>query len=99
MGVRSAAPLSQFMGYYLDFMMRNVRTVASRNRCDVFERMIHITEKDVFIGICFSEIFKPYNRVHALCLFKGSEVYSNNGQRGFASVWSTAILRFAQRAT
>lgn len=52
MGVRSAAPLSQFIGYYLDFMMRNVRTVAS-GIGDVFERMIHITEKDVFIGISF----------------------------------------------
>lgn len=52
MGMRSAAPLSQFMGYYLDFMMRNVRTVNS-GISDVFEQLIHITEKDVFIGISF----------------------------------------------
>lgn len=52
MGVRSAAPLSQFMGYYLDFMMRNVRTVNS-GISDVFEQLIHITDKDVFIGISF----------------------------------------------
>ena len=52
MGMRSAAPLSQFMGYYLDFMMRNVRTVNS-GISDVFEQLIHITDKDVFIGISF----------------------------------------------
>lgn len=52
MGVRSAAPLSQFMGYYMDFMMRNVRTVNS-GISDVFEQLIHITKNDVFIGISF----------------------------------------------
>ncbi|MBR3751378.1 MAG: MurR/RpiR family transcriptional regulator [Clostridia bacterium] len=52
MGMRSAAPLAQFMGYYMDFMMRNVCTVNS-GISDVFEQLIHISDKDVFIGISF----------------------------------------------
>ena len=52
MGMRSAAPLSQFLGYYLDFMLSGVRIVNS-GISDVFEQIIHLQENDCFIGISF----------------------------------------------
>ena len=52
MGMRSSAPLSQFLGYYLDFMLSSVRTV-SAGISDIFEQLMHIGEGDVFIGISF----------------------------------------------
>ncbi|MBS6476130.1 MAG: MurR/RpiR family transcriptional regulator, partial [Clostridiales bacterium] len=52
MGMRSAAPLSQFLGYYFDFMLNSVRTVNS-GISDVFEQIIHIGKGDCFIGISF----------------------------------------------
>lgn len=52
MGTRSALPLAQFFGHYLDFMLRDVRTVNTQ-MSDVFEQMLYIRPTDVFIGISF----------------------------------------------
>ncbi len=52
MGVRSAAPLAQFFGYYLHFVFDNVH-VASAGVIDVFEQISRIGAEDVLIGISF----------------------------------------------
>ena len=52
LGLRSAAPLSQFLGYYLHFMFDDVR-VAAAGSMDVFESIARIDAKDVLIGISF----------------------------------------------
>lgn len=52
LGLRSAAPLSQFLGYYLHFMFDDVRVVAIGST-DVFESIARIKENDVLIGISF----------------------------------------------
>jgi DNA-binding MurR/RpiR family transcriptional regulator len=52
MGLRSAAPLAQFMGYYLNYIFDNVHLVSS-GATDVFEDIIKLREKDVLIGISF----------------------------------------------
>lgn len=52
MGVRAAAPLAQFLGYYLHYVFDNVH-VASDGVIDVFERISRINSKDVLIGISF----------------------------------------------
>ena len=51
-GVRGAAPLAQFLGYYLQFIFPNVRIVAGVV-ADVFEDIARIGAKDVLIGISF----------------------------------------------
>ncbi|HMM30322.1 MAG TPA: MurR/RpiR family transcriptional regulator [Clostridia bacterium] len=51
-GIKSAAPLAQFLTYYLNFIMENVICVnASVN--DALESMIRVDEGDVCIGISF----------------------------------------------
>ena len=52
MGLRSAAPLAQFLGYYLNYIFDNVRLVSS-GATDVFEEILRIHEDDVLIGISF----------------------------------------------
>ncbi|MBN2879050.1 MAG: MurR/RpiR family transcriptional regulator [Clostridia bacterium] len=52
MGVRSSAPLAQFLGYYLNFILDNVRIVTSGIN-DILEQVIHIGEKDTLICISF----------------------------------------------
>ena len=52
MGVRSAAPLAQFLGYYLHFVFDNVH-VASNGAIDILEKISRINESDVMIGISF----------------------------------------------
>lgn len=52
MGVRSSAPLAQFLGYYLNFILDNVRIVTSSVN-DILEQVIHIGEEDALICISF----------------------------------------------
>jgi DNA-binding MurR/RpiR family transcriptional regulator len=52
LGLRSAAPMAQFMGYYLNFILSNVRIVTSGVN-DIFEQLIHIKKNDLLICISF----------------------------------------------
>ena len=52
-GVRSCAPLALFLGYYLKLVRKGVIQVVSTNTSEIFEQMIHVSAKDVVIGISF----------------------------------------------
>ncbi len=52
LGLRSAAPLAQFMTYYLKFIFDHVEQV-STGLDDVFEGLMRIQPDDVLIGISF----------------------------------------------
>lgn len=51
-GIKSASPLAQFMGYYLNFILEDV-IVVNAFHSDVYESMIHISSDDLCIGISF----------------------------------------------
>ena len=52
LGLRSAAPLAQFAGYYLHYIFDDVRVVAT-GTTDVFESISRVEEGDVLLGISF----------------------------------------------
>ncbi len=52
MGLRSAAPLAQFMGYYLNYIFDDVHLVSS-GATDVFEEIARMKAGDVIVGISF----------------------------------------------
>jgi len=52
MGLRSAAPIAQFLAYYLNFIFDNVRIVSEASG-DVFEQISRINETDLLFGISF----------------------------------------------
>lgn len=52
MGLRSAAPLAEFMRYYLNYIFDRVHLVSS-GTTDVFEEIINLREEDVLVGISF----------------------------------------------
>ena len=52
LGLRSAAPLAQFAGYYLHYIFDDVRVVAAGST-DVFEAISRIEASDVLLGISF----------------------------------------------
>ena len=52
LGLRSAAPLAEFAGYYLHFIFDDVRVVAAGS-IDVFEAISRIESGDVLLGISF----------------------------------------------
>lgn len=52
-GVRSSAPLANFLGFYFGYMFDNVCIVNSAGIGDMFERIVRVSPEDVVIGISF----------------------------------------------
>lgn len=52
-GMRSSTSLANFMGFYLNQILDNVRLVHDTSVSEVYEQVFRIHEGDVFIGISF----------------------------------------------
>ena len=52
-GIRTCAPLAQFLAFYLNMIFDNVINLQTSSTSELFEQMIHINEKDCIIGISF----------------------------------------------
>ncbi len=52
LGLRSSTTLAEFLGFYLNLILDNVKVV-SRGISDIFEQMLSITSEDLVIGIGF----------------------------------------------
>ncbi len=52
-GIRSCAPLAQFLSFYLNLIADNVCSVNTNSASEIFEQLIRISEEDVIIGISF----------------------------------------------
>ena len=53
MGIRSCAPLANFLHFYLNMIRGNVILLSSTSMSETFEQMIRIDENDAIIGISF----------------------------------------------
>lgn len=71
MGARSAAPLASFLGYYLRYMFPNVVTVTTSGNSEMFEQIVDMGRKDVFIAFSFPR--------YSVTTAKGAEYCRSNG--------------------
>ena len=53
LGVRSAATLVNFLGYYLNYMFDNVHMVTTSGTSEMFEKLVNVSHEDVVIAISF----------------------------------------------
>ena len=53
LGVRSTAPLADFLGYYLNYMLQNVHVVTNSGTSEMFEKIVGVDASDVVIAISF----------------------------------------------
>mgnify|MGYP003294596477 CR=1 FL=1 len=53
MGVRSVAPLANFLGYYLNYMFNNVHVISGSSAGEMFERIVGVNSDDVVIAFSF----------------------------------------------
>lgn len=52
-GIRSCAPLADFLAFYLNLICEDVTAVSTNSSSEIFEQLIRIDERDVIIGISF----------------------------------------------
>jgi len=58
LGVRSAAPLASFLGFYFNLIFDNVRLVHTTSVSEMFEQILGVKGGDVVIGISFPRYSK-----------------------------------------
>lgn len=63
-GIRSAAALAEFAGFYLNLIFNNVQLIKSTGGDDLFEQILNVGKGDVIIGISFPRYSK--NTIKAL---------------------------------
>ena len=73
MGLRSAAPIAQFLAYYLNFIFDNVRVVSEASG-DVFEQISRINESDLLFGISFPRYSRRTLEAMSFARSRGAQV-------------------------
>ncbi len=73
LGLRSALPLVQFMGYYFNFIFDNVKVVTSGVN-DIFEQLVHAGPQDVLIAISFPRYARRTVEAIAFSKDKGAKI-------------------------
>ena len=72
-GLRSSTALAEFLGFYLNIILKNVRIV-SYGISDIFEQVINIKEGDLVIGISFPRYAAKTIDILDFAKSKGAEV-------------------------
>jgi DNA-binding MurR/RpiR family transcriptional regulator len=72
-GLRSSTALAEFLGFYLNLILDNVKVV-TYGVSDIFEQMINLSEDDVVIGIGFPRYAKRTIEALSFAKSRNSEV-------------------------
>lgn len=73
-GVRSTAPLANFLGYYLGQMLDTVHIVTTSGTSAVFEQLISVDERDAVIAFSFPRYSTSTAQGAQYCRSRGAKV-------------------------
>ena len=73
-GVRSAAPLANFLGYYLNYMFNNVHIVTASGTSEMFEKIVGANSSDVVIAFSFPRYSSATAKAAQYCRSTGANV-------------------------
>ena len=74
LGVRSAAPLANFLGYYLNYMFNNVHVVTGFGAGEMFEHVVGVNSEDVVIAFSFPRYSSSTTKGAQYCRTTGARV-------------------------
>ena len=81
LGVRSAAALADFMGYYLNYMFSNVHIITSSSESEMFERLVNIDSEDAVIAFSFPRYSSLIAKGAQYCRSTGASVIALTDSR------------------
>ena len=81
LGVRSVAPLANFLGYYLNYMFNNVRVVTASGTSEMFEQIVGIGREDVVIAFSFPRYSAATLNAAEYCRTTGAKVVAITDNR------------------
>lgn len=74
LGVRSVAPLANFLGYYLNYMFNNVHIVTTSGVVEMFEKIVGVNSEDVVIAFSFPRYSAATVKAVEYCRSTGANV-------------------------
>ena len=74
LGVRSVAPLANFLGYYLNYMFNNVHVISGFSAGEMFEKIVGVTSEDVVIAFSFPRYSSSTTKGAIYCRSAGATV-------------------------
>ena len=74
LGVRSVAPLANFLGYYLNYMFNNVHVITGYGPGEMFEKIVGITSEDAVIAFSFPRYSASTTKGARYCRSVGARV-------------------------
>jgi len=74
LGVRSVAPLANFLGYYLNYMFNNVHVVSGVSAGEMFEKIVGVNSEDVVIAFSFPRYSSSTTKGAQYCRSAGATV-------------------------
>ena len=81
LGVRSVAPLANFLGYYLNYMFNNVRIVTASGTSEMFEQIVGVGREDAVIAFSFPRYSAATLRAAQYCRTTGATVIAITDNR------------------
>ena len=73
-GVRSSAPLANFLGYYLNYMFDNIHRVTVSGTSEMFEQVVGVSAGDVVLTISFPRYSTSTAKCAQYCRSTGATV-------------------------
>ena len=74
LGVRSAAPLAEFLGYYLNYMFNNVHVITGCGTSEMFEKIVGVDASDAVIAFSFPRYSSATTKGAQYCRSTGATV-------------------------
>ena len=81
LGVRSVAPLANFLGYYLNYMFHNVRVITASGTSEMFEQIVGVGREDVVIAFSFPRYSAATLKAAQYCRTTGARVVAITDNR------------------
>ena len=74
LGVRSVAPLANFLGHYLNYMFNNVHVISGFSAGEMFEKIVGVNSEDVVIAFSFPRYSASTTKGARYCRSAGATV-------------------------
>ena len=74
LGVRSVAPLANFLGYYLNYMFNNFHVISGYSTAEMFEKIVGVNANDVVVAFSFPRYSASTTRGAQYCRSTGATV-------------------------
>ena len=74
LGVRSAAPLAEFLGYYLNYMFNNVHVITGCGTSEMFEKIVGVDASDAVVAFSFPRYSSATTKGAQYCRSTGATV-------------------------